>query len=160
LQQRTKQTTRCEGPAHRAAWLRFVLALGASLVAAGYLAAVLHMAFFAHARCAEHGELVHVDGDAHASAPAPGHHGATDATSAPSAGEGGEDPSDEHDHCLLGTAQSEQARIPEAGHRVLSLAPPPAVAPARAPRPPRVLVPPPPIALLFLSPKSSPPALA
>lgn len=155
MQQRTQQTTRSlgDGPAYRAAWLRFVLALCASFIAAGYVAAISHMSFVVHARCAEHGVLVHVDAGGHVL-----DMGA--ATSSASIDEGaGGSAGDEHDHCMLGGAQAGEARVPEAGHRLLSHADPPAAAPVPAPRPARALVPPPPpIALLLLSPKSSPPA--
>jgi hypothetical protein len=162
LQQQTRHIppSRAGGPAVRAGWLRFVLALCASFFAASYLAAISHMAFVAHAWCAEHGELVHPgDGHEHAEHAAPGDDASRADTGAPAVTQGEAPWSDEHDHCALGAAQSGGVRVGEAGHRVLWQGDPPSVAPLPAPRAAseRVL-PPPPIALLLLSPKSSPPA--
>lgn len=157
MQQRTRPLPRSrrDAPAFRPGWLRFVLALCASFVAAGYFAAISHMTFVVHAWCAEHGSLVHADTDARDHAQVHGERPATTSLTA-----GGAPSSDEHEHCVLGLAQPGEGRVPQAGHRLVPhedppepLDPVPAQPPARTPVPP-----PPPIALLLLSPKSSPPA--
>lgn len=156
MQQRTRHTARSRSdvPAFRAGWLRFVLALCTSFVAAGYFAAVSHMAFVAHARCAEHGQLVHAGEGAHGPAEEHAQRAATTSVI-----DGDALSSDEHDHCVLGVAQPDQGRVGQATFRLVPHDDPPVVAPLPAPRPARSLVPPaPPIAILLLSPKSSPPA--
>lgn len=119
----------------------------------GHLAAITHMVFVAHARCADHGELVHVAASPRAAAPDE-RSGAAAALAS-----GDASASDEHDHCLLGAPRPSHAGVAEAAHCLVPHDDPQVAAPlASAPRARAQVPPPPPIALLLLSPKSSPPA--
>lgn len=135
--------------------MRSLFAFFASFVALGYLAAISHMAFVAHAVCAEHGELVHVEA---AIGPSSDRAGDTSA-SAPRALSVDVHPSDDHDHCVLGVAPPGEGSVERGAPRVVVLPPdpaetPPIEAPAWSPPP---VAPAPPISILLLSPKSSPP---
>lgn len=137
--------------------MRALLAFFASFVAFGYLAAISHMAFVAHAICAEHGELVHVE-PAVGSSPEPAGDGSASA-SAPRALSLDVHPSDDHDHCVLGVAPPGEAAVERGAPREIVVPPDPIETPAlEAPSwtPPPV-APAPPISILLLSPKSSPP---
>lgn len=137
--------------AFRLRFVRFVLAFFSAFVALGYLAAISHMAFVAHAACAEHGKLVHVQESRGPSA-LPPRQGAATVTSSDAVG------SDEHEHCVIGIARTGDARVDSAAASLVPHEAPATVAPlvvsARSPAEPRLGRP---IAILFLSPKSSPP---
>lgn len=103
----------------------------------------LHLATVRHARCADHGELVHADGHG-------GHaHQSGTTLEAPTP----DGPADEHDHCTIAVARETPVSLPQIArlpHRptVVELDPPrlacaPAFATAR---------------LYLLAPKTSPPA--
>ncbi|MEZ4301367.1 MAG: hypothetical protein R3B70_40915 [Polyangiaceae bacterium] len=143
-----------DAPAPRTLFLRFAFAFLASILASGYLAAVTHLTFVAHARCAEHDALVHVAPAAHPAVATDAPRSSTTAiesTGAPAA--------DEHDHCVLGMAQPADARVAEPARLLLPHPEPQVAAPLPAVcAPGDAVAPPPPIALLHLSPKSSPPA--
>lgn len=150
--------------------VRFAFAFVAIFIATGYLASIAHMAFVAHAACAEHGKLVHVRlgaevdpahrhadlddlapaGDARAGRPASRQRAAV--SEGESMAEG------EHDHCVVGTARPGESVVARAPLAVwLDEAPPAPVTP-EAPHPSCDRAEPPPqIALLDLSPKISPP---
>lgn len=108
------------------------------------------MAFVAHVLCAEHGQLVHADRASVIT---------EEPSGAPSANGGNATSPDEHDHCLLGIAQPGEAHIASARCDVLDGDRPGVTAPMPVRAPPNARVPlKAPIALLLLSPKSSPPA--
>lgn len=133
-------------------FVRVAFALVASLLAASYVASLVHMAFVAHAACVEHGGFVHVE----RAAPADPSLLRGDAPAKTLPGEAVS--TDEHDHCLVGATRPGESAIARAGLSV--------VLDEQAPSaPPRDLTlpafahaePPPPISLLLLSPKNSPP---
>jgi hypothetical protein len=134
--------------------VRFALAFVAVFIGAGYLASIAHMAFVAHTACAEHGMLVHVQLGPLAD-PA---HVATDVPDPAKASDHPSIASDEHDHCVVGSARPGEGVVARAALSVvIDEAPPPPVAPV-APHPScERAEPPPQIALLLLSPKISPP---
>ena len=164
-------------PAIQRGLLRFALAFVAVFIAAGYLSSIAHMAFVAHAACAAHGKLVHVqlgaavdpahrdvDGDDPAlasdvrSSSLPGEAPRSLRRDRSSVHEGDSIASDEHDHCVVGTARPGENVVARAAlFVVIDEEPPPPVAP-EAPHPScERAEPPPQIALLHLSPKISPP---
>lgn len=140
-------------PAYKRGLLRFALGLVASFIAAGYFASIVHMALVAHTACAEHGRLVHVQDVAPASGAV--RHGAP----SPAASQSDALGSEEHDHCTLGTARPSDVRVAPASLAIVIHEDHPApAAPAVAHPSCERAEPPPQIALLFLSPKVSPPA--
>jgi len=139
-------------PAYSRGFVRFALGFVASLITAGYFASLVHMALVAHTACAEHGRLVHVQDAVPTSGAVRGHVPASSASRSDAL------VSEEHDHCTLGTAQPSEARVaPAPLVVVLDEVPPPVAAPVRVHPSCERVEPPPQIALLFLSPKVSPP---
>lgn len=160
-------------PAFQRGLLRFALAFVAIFITAGYLASIAHMTFVAHAACAEHGELVHVrlgapadpahrhaddlSGDA-SSSPRPGEATRSVRRDRSTVSEGESIASDEHDHCVVGTARPGDNVVARAALFVVIDEEPPAPVAPEAPHPScERAEPPPQIALLHLSPKISPP---
>ena len=127
---------------------RFAALATGVLLLAGQLSSLAHFALVQHARCAEHGELVHARAEGAPVAAAPT---ATRGTSAltPAAAEEAHG----HDHCVLGVARRSGALLPG---RTTPTAPAPRPSGVAA----RSLATPaaPSVALLRLAPKSSPPA--
>lgn len=135
---------------------RFAVAALAAFFGVVHVAAISHMAFEAHARCVEHGEIVHVEaGRADPGAPELAAAGASP-HAIPSDAHAAED----HDHCALGLAPPGEGRVARGAPAiVLDADDPPAFPPAVFVSQVRsAAVPAPPIAILLLSPKSSPPA--
>ena len=92
--------------------------------------AALHMVLVEHVRCAEHGELVHVDGDQHADHARADQRGVSSGgpTISSSSGDGDHG----HDHCLICSERRKLAllpttipelRAPEGGDVLLALCP-------------------------------------
>jgi len=139
------------GSAHEQGFLRFALAFVTWFAGLGYLASITHMAFVAHSACAEHGELVHVQSGAQHADPTEG--------SASRVSERDTVASDEHDHCAAAATKPAQARASQPPVSVAVLDSEPLkveVVPLAGSAPRLALAPP--IPLLLLSPKSSPPA--
>jgi hypothetical protein len=134
--------------------VRSLIALLASFFGFVHFAAISHMAFVAHARCVEHGQLVHVE----AASAAPAAPAVEAPHAAPSAVPGDAHASEDHDHCALGVAPPGEASAGRAAPIVVPDSDAPAVPRLSAPAWAKAPVPPaPPIAILLLSPKSSPP---
>jgi hypothetical protein len=140
---------RRKATARRPAFLRFALAFAAFLTAFNYLSALAHLTFVAHTTCAEHSALAHIPNASSAAAEVGPN------TVAPS---GGSLAADEHDHCIAGVARPGEAEVAAAALSAVVCADPPVVAPLVLQKPcPVRAAPAPPIDILFLSPKSSPP---
>lgn len=142
-------------PAFQRAFVRSLIAFFAAFLGFVHVAAISHMAFVAHARCAEHGDLVHVE-----AAPAAAARPAIEADHpSPQAVPNDAHAAEDHDHCALGLAPPDEGRVARGAPAPVLDADPPAaplaVLPSQA-RPASVS-PAPPIAILLLSPKSSPP---
>jgi len=120
-------------------------ALTAAALVACSLLAFWHQASVAHARCAAHGELVHVEAEAGLEAAGP--IGSDWITPAPAPAAAG----DHHDHCQLCPATHGSLGLEKA---IDVVAPAPVVEPVDRPPPP---VPPASVALVRLAPKTSPP---
>lgn len=142
-------------PAFQRGLLRFAFGLVTSFIAVGYFASLVHMAFVAHTACSEHGGLVHVQ-DA-----APTHGAVRDGAPTPFASRSDALTADEHDHCVLGMANPGEGRVTRTPLVILLHEDPVAASTPTSPHPScERAEPPPQIALLFLSPKVSPPIRA
>jgi hypothetical protein len=122
----------------------------AVLVLTGPMLGYVHVLSVQHARCPEHGELLHVESGVPGVAPAealvPAGESRAGARSDPAR------ESHDHDHCLVTSARKIQAATMTAGAAL------PLVAP-RSPLPAQQdALAEPPIALYVLAPKNSPPA--
>ena len=121
----------------------------------GPILAHAHLWLVQHARCVEHGELLHVAGSgtgAPVDESAVGESPAHDRTPSADAQSLVLSESHEHDHCVVASARKAQA---PAVSDALSISPPPLA------RPPLLhlgAAPPPPLAAYVLAPKNSPPA--
>ncbi|MBX7101014.1 MAG: hypothetical protein K1X89_25080 [Myxococcaceae bacterium] len=127
---------------------RFAALMTGVLLVAGQLSSLAHFALVRHARCAEHGELVHAQGEGALTSAAPRASPGPAVQARALAEE-----SHGHDHCVLGIARRSGALIPVQPALTLT-APHDAgvmTAPVSHPAGPSV-------ALLRLAPKSSPPA--
>lgn len=133
--------------------VRVAIALVTSLLAASYFTSLVHMAFVAHAACVEHGGFVHVQ---RAGAADPSLH----SDSAPARTLPGDAvTADEHDHCLAGAPRPGESPSARRGLSIVLDEQAPSAPPRdKALRAFAHAEPPPPIALLLLSPKNSPPA--
>ncbi|MFO0590249.1 MAG: hypothetical protein U0441_22085 [Polyangiaceae bacterium] len=133
--------------------VRLAFAFVATFLTSSYVASIVHMAFVAHATCAEHGGFVHVQ------SAAPDGPSLRGDRSSPSTLPGGAITADEHDHCLVGATRPGESHVARAGLSVLIDGQAPSAAPpVEAPFASPDVGPPPQIALLFLSPMNSPPA--
>lgn len=122
----------------------------AALCLLGPILAYAHMVSVGHARCPEHGELLHVDAPETGGAPAASSNAARESGVAPDSSLASE--SHDHDHCVVTSARKTQAAVKSAGP-ALPVATPQLLHLARQSTSARA-----PIALYVLAPKNSPPA--
>lgn len=96
----------------------------------GQFSSALHMVLVEHVRCAEHGELVHVDGDQHADHDGTAHRERS--PGGPAISSSSTDSDHGHDHCLICSERRKLAllpaavpelRAPEGGDALLALCP-------------------------------------
>ncbi len=127
---------------------RAALAL-ALFAVGGQLFSVAHLLLVPHTVCAEHGELIHVEG---VGSSAPSHE--QDPTHSVYRPASGVDSADVHDHCLASATRREKVTLP-----AVQSASVPAYGLAASHVRQEALAPPRALGILAFAPKSSPPAL-